>query len=99
MGKLVDFRKASPQRIAPGVGQVGITAGEARHMSADLLKLQSNARHEASAPAGSDQYLFTLTGEASLTVEGVRQALGIGCFAIVEESKQYAVTAGAVPAE
>jgi quercetin dioxygenase-like cupin family protein len=99
MGKLVDFRKASPQQIAPGVSQVAITAGEGRHMSADVLKLESNATHEAVAPAGSDQYLFTLSGEASLTVEGARHALGSGCFAILQEGKRYAVTAGAVPAE
>src|SRR4029453_8351072 len=61
--------------------------------------LESNATHEAAAPAGADQYLFTLSGEASLTVEGARHALGGGWLAILQEGKRYAVTAGAVPAE
>src|SRR5262245_230698 len=99
MGKLVDYRKTSPKRIAPGVSQVAITAGEGQHMSADVLKLESHATQQAAAPAGSDQFFVTPTGQASLTVEGVRHALGPGRFAILQEGKQYAVTAGALPAE
>jgi quercetin dioxygenase-like cupin family protein len=99
MGKLVDFRKGSPTQIAPGVSRVGITNGEGKYMTAEVLKLEANARHDAAAPAGSDQYFFTLTGEAALTVDGVRHVLGAGRFGILQEGKRYALAAGGAPAE
>ena len=99
MGKLVDFRTRPSQRIATGVNRVGITEGEGKHMAADVLKLDANAMHEAVVPAGSDQYLFTLAGEASLIVDGTRHALGAGRFGILQEGRRYALAAGAAPAE
>jgi quercetin dioxygenase-like cupin family protein len=99
MGKLVDFRKGSAKEIARGVSRVGITEGEGKHLSADVLKLDANARHEAVVPAGSDQYFFTLAGDAALTVDGTRRALGAGRFGILQEGRRYALAAGPAPAE
>jgi mannose-6-phosphate isomerase-like protein (cupin superfamily) len=70
MGRVVTFETLPYRQTAPGVRRAPITGGEMKEMAAEVVRLASGAALRESVPAGSDLYLFTLTG--AVTVDGRR---------------------------
>ncbi len=94
MGKLVDYRNAPAKGIAPGVKLAEITGADGKNMQADYLKLDAGGKYEGRVPAGSDQYFFVISGEATLAQTGQSgNAMSQGSFGIVQEGLGYVLTA------
>ena len=92
MGKIIDFAAVEAQARAPGVTVAPILDWfDSAEMTAAILRLSQGARHEIKVPAGSDQYLFVLAGEARLG----DQALGPRSWALLEERQSFAVSGNA----
>jgi quercetin dioxygenase-like cupin family protein len=67
MGAVLDFAKSETHRVAGGarVAKV-IEAPASREMQVSVIHLLAGSRFASTVPAGSDQYLFTLKGDARL---------------------------------
>jgi mannose-6-phosphate isomerase-like protein (cupin superfamily) len=99
MGKLVDYRSAPRKSVGPGATSAAITGPDGRNMQADYIKLDAKARLEGTVPAGSDQYFFILSGDATLAENGkAGEPMKFGTFALVEEGRGYVFTSE-VPCE
>ncbi len=51
--------------VAPVLGRP-----DAAEMMASLIRLAPGGRHDGTVPAGSDQYLYVLSGETRLDCDG-----------------------------
>lgn len=99
MGKLLDYRNAPRKSAGSGASTVAITDGDIKHMQAEYIKLDANARLEGRVPAGSDQYFFILSGDCTAALKGkTGHPMKFGTFALVEESHDYVLTSE-VPCE
>jgi mannose-6-phosphate isomerase-like protein (cupin superfamily) len=98
MGKIIDFAAAEARGAAPGVSVAPLLgARDAVEIAAESIRLAAGARHDARVPAGSDQYLYVLSGHARLTLDGKSADLGADGWAIIEEGRSFALDNG--PAE
>jgi mannose-6-phosphate isomerase-like protein (cupin superfamily) len=91
MGRVVTFAQLRTRAIADGVSKAAITQGETREMAAELIRIDPTKRWTASAPQGSDCYLFMLEGAAAISVGGVRHPLPGQTFATVQESVEFTI--------
>lgn len=99
MGKLVDYKSAPRKQLGDGASTAAITGTDGKNMQADYIKLDANARLEGKVPAGSDQYFFVLSGDATLEEkEKSGHPMKFGTFAIVGENRNYLLTSQ-VPCE
>jgi len=62
MGRVVTFRDLPYRPAAAGVQRAAITGPDMKEMSAEVITLAPGATLAEAPPAGSDLYLFTLTG-------------------------------------
>ena len=85
MGRSVTFASLSYNPVSAGVSQAPITIGDLDKMSAQLFRVDAGARLEAAVPGGSDGYLFVLTGEGRVAVDGSEKAIARESFAAVRE--------------
>jgi len=91
MGCVVTFAQLPAERIADGVSRAAITAGETREMAAELLRIAPGKRWTASAPHGSDCYLFMLNGAAVISAGNGRRHFPAQTFAALQEGVAFAV--------
>jgi mannose-6-phosphate isomerase-like protein (cupin superfamily) len=91
MGRVITFAQLPTHTIADGVSRAAITQGETREMAADLVRIDPAKRWAASAPQGSDCYLFMLEGTAAISAGGVRHPLPRQTFATVQEGVEFEI--------
>jgi len=82
MGRVVTFAEF-PATIAP------ITAGDTSHLAAEHLRLAPGEKLTGAVPAGSDAYLFVLSGAGSLDAGSGPKSVAAQAFATVPEATEY----------
>src|SRR5437762_758996 len=91
MGTLVSFADLPYRETARGVRRAAITGGDMKEMSADVIQLAPGAKVIESVPAGSDRYLFTLTGAATVSGRGTAHAMVEESLAVIQEGTELTV--------
>ena len=91
MGRSIDLGSLPYSESAPGVRRATITGADAKHMAAEAIKLDSGAAYSAKVPAGSDLYLYALTGAAEISSGGASQPLAQDAFATLSEATEFTV--------
>ncbi len=94
MGRVVTFAQLPTQPIAEGASRAAITQGETQEMAANLIRIDAARRWAASAPQGSDCYLFMLEGTAAISAGGISHPLPHQTFATVQEGVEFAIDNG-----
>lgn len=92
MGTIVTFADLSYGESAPGVTRAAITGAEMKELTAEVIRLAPGARLTEPVPAGTDRYLFTLTGGVTLDGRGASQTMDEDSFATIQEGTEFTVT-------
>jgi mannose-6-phosphate isomerase-like protein (cupin superfamily) len=93
MGKVVNFNSAETRGLASGASVVPVVDWfDGVEMTASILRVSSPVRHEVTVPAGSDQYLYVLSGEGRIESEAASAALAPDDWVLVEERRPFAVS-------
>ena len=92
MGNIVTFADLAYRETSTGVRRASITAGDMKEMSAEVIRLAPGAKLAESVPMGSDRYLFTLTGGATVGHRGRTHVMAEETFATIQEGTELAVT-------
>jgi quercetin dioxygenase-like cupin family protein len=96
MGKIIDFGAVEARSPSPGVSIAPLLDWfDAVEMMASAIRLAPGARHEAKVPAGSDQYLYVLSGRTRLELDGKGADLAPDDWVIIEEGKSFTLQDGA----
>lgn len=90
MGRVVTFADL-PYREAAGVKRAAITGPEMKEMAAEVIRLAPRATLAEAVPAGSDRYLFTLSGSVTASAGGARHPVVEQGFVTVQEGTRFAV--------
>jgi mannose-6-phosphate isomerase-like protein (cupin superfamily) len=90
MGKVVNFRSATPQGLSSGASVIPLVDGI--EMTASVLRLGSGARHVVKVPSGSDHYLYVVTGEARIEGDAGSASLAADDWALLEEGRSFALS-------
>jgi mannose-6-phosphate isomerase-like protein (cupin superfamily) len=89
MGKVVTFSSLPYADIADGVKAASITGTDGKEIQADIIRLAPRAKLTDEVPRGSDRYLFTLRGEATITGNGATHPMPQDTFATIQEAVQF----------
>lgn len=89
MARVVTLTELQGQSVSPGVVRASVTGGQTQWMDADILTLAPGAAFEETAPAGSDCYLFVVSGAARLTIDGATHDLAHQSAAVIEENTRF----------
>src|SRR5207245_6788043 len=92
MGRVITFAGLPYREAATGVKRAPITGGDMKEMSAEVIRVARGAALTEDVPEGSDRYLFTLTGGATVSGRGRSLALAEETFAVIEEGTTLTVT-------
>ena len=92
MGKVVTFSSLTYKDISGGVKAAPITGSDGKEMQADVIRLAPGAKLSDKVPQGSDRYLFTLRGEATLVGNGAAQRMNEESFATLQEGLQFTLS-------
>lgn len=91
MGRIVTFDGLPFHDVAPGVKRASLTGGEMKALAAEVIRLAPGTALTESVPRGSDRYLFTLSGGATVTNGGASQRMVEESFATIEESTKVTI--------
>jgi quercetin dioxygenase-like cupin family protein len=91
MGRVVTFARVPGDRISDGVAKAAITRGDTQEMAAELIRIEPGKRWDASAPGGSDCYLFMLAGDAALSAGEESRRFAAQTFATLQEETAFSV--------
>jgi hypothetical protein len=75
LGRSVAFDSLPYKPVAAGVAEAPITTTDVSKMSARVVRLDPGATLEATVPEGSDGYVFMLTGNGRIAVDGSEKAI------------------------
>jgi mannose-6-phosphate isomerase-like protein (cupin superfamily) len=89
MGKVVTFSSLAYKDVADGVKAAPIPGAEGKEIEADIIRLAPGAKLTDAVPRGSDRYLFTLRGEASIAGNGATHTLPEDTFATIQEAIEF----------
>lgn len=92
MGSVVTFASLPYVETGGGVRRAPITGGDMKEMSAEVIRLAPGAALTEAVPDGSDRYLFTLTGVATVQGRGRSHAMPEEAFAAIQEGTELTVT-------
>src|SRR5262245_15665988 len=92
MGRVITFAGLPYREAATGVKRAPITGGDMKEMSAEVIRLARGARLTEEIPEGSDRYLFTLTGGATVSGRGRSVTMAEEAFAVIEEGTKVTLT-------
>jgi quercetin dioxygenase-like cupin family protein len=96
MGKIINFAAVEAHSVSPGARVAPLLdRPDAVEMMAAAIRLAPDSRHEAKVPAGSDQYLYVLSGRTRLELDGTGTALAPDNWVILEEGKSFTLQGGA----
>ncbi len=98
MGTVVSLDATEGRAVASGVSLAPLLDRDAREMHVALLGIAAGACYTAEVPAGSDQYLFGLSGEVRIEAAGRKAPIGRETFAILEEGRPFTLTGVDAPA-
>jgi len=99
MGKVVTFEKLAKTNTG-GIATAAITGGEMQEMAAEFVRLGPGQRWTATAPKGSDCYLFMLAGAGAIAAGGHKHRLPTQAFATIQEDVAFTVeNDGPAPAD
>ena len=99
MGQVVTFAQLAAHRIADGVESAPVDA-PTQEMAVEFVRIAPGKRWTATAPRGSDCYLFMLSGAATIAAAGVEERMPTQAFATVQEGETFTVDNKAnVPAD
>jgi len=91
MGTIVAFADLPYRETAPGVKRAAVTGPEMKEIAAEVIRLAAGARLTETVPAGSDRYLFTLTGGAFVDGLDASHAMVQESFATIEQGTSFTV--------
>jgi quercetin dioxygenase-like cupin family protein len=89
MGKVVTFASLPYREITSGVRTAAITGNDGKEMQAEVIRLAPGAKLTDKVPQGSDRYLFTLTGEATVAGGDAAHRVPQEAFATLQEGTQF----------
>lgn len=92
MGRVITFAGLPYREAASGVKRAPITGGDMKEMAAEVIRLAPGGRLSEDVPEGSDRYLFTLTGGATVSGRGRSLTMGEEAFAVIEEDTKVTLT-------
>ena len=92
MGSLVDLAALPYSQADTGVRRAAISGSDAKHMSAEAIQLAPGASYSSTVPAGSDLYLYALTGAAEIAGNGAPRALAQDAFATLAEATEFTIS-------
>jgi len=85
--------------IIAGIDSASITNGETQEMAAEYIRVAPGRRWTATAPRGSDCYLFMLDGTSAISAADHQYHFPAQAFAVVQEGIEFAVESkGGAPA-
>ena len=100
MGQVVTFSQLPAKQMAGGIASAPVTGGEMREMAAEFIQVAPGRRWTATAPHGSDCYLFMLAGAGAISAGGNRHRFPAQAFATIQEDVEFTVeNDGAAPAD
>jgi mannose-6-phosphate isomerase-like protein (cupin superfamily) len=91
MGRVITFGDLPYRETAVGVKRASMTGPEMQEMSAEVIKIGPGATLTDAVPAGSDLYLFTLTGSVVVSGGGAKQRVEQEAFVTVQEGTALTV--------
>ena len=91
MGKSINLSGLGYSESAPGVRRAAITGADAKYMTAESIKLGPGSSYNAKVPAGSDLYLYALSGNAEIASGGAALALAQDAFATLAEGTEFTI--------
>jgi quercetin dioxygenase-like cupin family protein len=91
MGRIVTFSELPVTKVAAGAGSSPITKEDTHEMAAELIRIAPGERWIATAPRGSDCYLFMLNGTGRISAGGRRHHFPAQAFAAVQEDVEFTV--------
>lgn len=97
MGTIVNYDAVELREVASGVCTTALVEG-AVEMGVILLRVAPSARYTDTVPAGSDQYLFVIAGDAHIDGAGTTAALAARSFAIIQEGVTFTLRGGTATA-
>ena len=99
MGQVVTFAQLPTSKIADGIDSAPVKA-DVKEMAAKFVRVAPGKRWTATAPRGSDLYLFMLGGSGAISAGGSRHKLPAQTFATVQEGVKFTVeNDGSAPAD
>lgn len=99
MGQVITFAELPTTRVADGIDSAPIKA-DVKEMAAEIVRIAPGKRWTATAPRGSDTYLFMLKGAATIAAAGDERRLPTQAFATIEEGVEFTIDNGSTaPAE
>ena len=99
MGQVVTFSQLPASPIADGIASAPIKA-DVKEMAAELVRIEPGKRWTDTAPRGSDLYLFTLNGAATIAAAGDERRMPTQAFATVQEATEFTINnASTAPAD
>lgn len=93
MGRVVDLNRLELEADNTGVARAPVTAGDTREFAAEFVRIPAGKTWQATAPAGSDVYVFTLKGRGTIVAANYRRELPTQAFATIGEGVGFAVQA------
>jgi len=91
MGRIVTFDGLPFRDAATGVKRAALTGGEMKELAAEVIRLGPGAALTESVPRGSDRYLFTLSGGATVSAGATSRAMVEESFATIQEGTEVTV--------
>ena len=91
MGRVVTFARLSAGPGIDGVTRAPITGQDVKEMAAEFVRIAAGKSWKLQVPAGSDCYLFALSGDGTIACGPRREALAARTFATVQEGIACAV--------
>jgi mannose-6-phosphate isomerase-like protein (cupin superfamily) len=91
MGRVVTFADLPYRETGAGVKRAPITGPEMKEMSAEVITLGPGARLAETVPAGSDLYVYTLTGGVTVSGAGTTRQVEPDSFVTVQEKTALTV--------
>jgi mannose-6-phosphate isomerase-like protein (cupin superfamily) len=92
MGRVVTFADLPYRETSAGVGRAPITGPEMKEMSAEVITLGPGVTLAETVPAGSDFYVYTLTGSVTVSGAGTTRQVDQDSFVTVQERTALTVT-------
>jgi mannose-6-phosphate isomerase-like protein (cupin superfamily) len=91
VGRLITLSDLPVEHVATGVSRSAVTQGDLRDMTAALVRIAPGARWTATAPTGSDCYLFLRSGSGVISAGAAPRAMPEQSFAAIEEGLTFTV--------
>jgi mannose-6-phosphate isomerase-like protein (cupin superfamily) len=89
LGRAITFSSMASDPAKAGVLRTPVTTDDLKTMSMEFLRLDPGAMYSFKIPAGSDGYLFILSGSATITVDEVSKLMTLESFAAIKEGSVF----------